>query len=591
MIKGIPVQIAANGKGIPVTATANGLGVPMTKVTTGRGVPIVQVAHGGIPVRFIGSTDLFVDSVGGSNANNGLTTSTPKQTIAGIPMANNVTINLKRGSSWRETLDTTAYTGVSVKDYGSGVLPILDCADVIPNAGWTQPNVGTYPNVWQITVTNNPALSGNFASIWVNGVRLKFVNGIANVNPTVGTFTILGSSNGQYGATTTTYQVNTGTNPNSDGKTYEWAARNYGFVGANAVTVSNIHTKRNAHNNGSFVPGANAIATGCIFEDGSKHNAYFSPGSTVTNCIAWKCDWQAAERDGWIGMVAHNNINTGVEQVNFIGCQVLTDKNVFDARLNGITGFYVHTGGTSQWKNISYTDCTVTYCDPAFSGTDCNSVTHVRSHVKHCPTGITTPSQGAGLVNTLTDCWVEEGDYQVQRGVQPASGTVMDGLRTWGLNGGNDGMVYYAGTGAITVTRSAFARVGTTASGYFQMLRASTSTAAVVKGNVIWGDNTGFGDQLLWLGTGNLDHNAYGYIHADCQANGSALLEPPAYLTGAQGAGQETGSLSISTNPYTNAAAGDFSLTAGSGLNTSVFGLARFPTYQTILTSAAIAAM
>lgn len=562
-----------------------------------KGINLAQFYVGTNPV----GVNVFVDSVGGSDANDGKTSLTAKQTIAGVTLASGQIINLKRGSKWREQLDISAYTGMRVTDYGSGVLPILDCSDVIPNSGWTQPNVGTYPNVWQVTVNSGALIATMWASIWVNNVRLKFVNGIAAVNPTAGTFTVLGSSTGAYGATTTTLQIYSTTNPNSDGKTYEYAARNYGCATGSGHVVQNIHTRRNAHNNGSYISATNVQTTGCIFEDGSKHNAYCSPGSVMTNCIAWKCDWQAAERDGWIGIVAHTPTATGVETATFIGCQVVVEKATLDSLLNGITGFYCHTSGDpgNLWGRVTYQDCSASYCQSAFSANDCLGVTHIRTHVKNCTGGITCPDGNTDgtngtnktAVNILTDCWVEEGDAEmVQRSLLPGgASTTIDGLRVWLLTGNDDGMLY-GFANSVTIRRSVFTR-GTPGTNYMQYIRMPSVTNCLFQNNVLWGPNTGFGESLIWIGNASMDHNAYAGGNSDMAVNGlSSKLA--AYMTAAQAAGSEVGSVSYATgDPFTNSAAGDFSLKVASGLDPSTFGLQRFPTYNTLLTTAAIAAM
>lgn len=558
-----------------------------------------QVYFGTSPV----GVNLYVDSVSGSNANDGLTALTPKQTIAALPLATGVTINLKRGSVWREKLDVTAYPGVTVRDYGTGVLPVLDCSDVIPNSGWVQPNVGTYPNVWQYTVTNAAGISGMFASIWINGVRPKFVSTIALVNTTAGTFTISGGAGGGvYGASTTIYQIYSLTNPNSDGKLYEWASRDYGLTGSNFHNFSNIHTRRNAHNNGSLVAGTNAVVTGCIMEDGCKHNTYVSPGSVITNCIAWKCDWIVAERQGWAGFVSHNATNTGVETVSYVGCQAVADINVFTARAAvGMSGFYCHTNGSptsNVWGRINYTDCSAQYCDTAFDGTDCLGVTHLRTHIKGSTFAIGLPdgsSSGSGNIanNFVTDCWVEESDGIVCNRAVAVGGanTTIDGLRVYQSTGFNHAYIYSGGNvNNVTIKNCALARTaGST--GVITFVSLPSTNGETITGNVMWGDNSGFGEDLVLTGTGeSLNHNAYGGSNSGFNLNGLGYLKLNPYFTAIQ-PGQEFGSVKLTTNPFTNAPAGDFSLTGASGLNTTTFGLQRFPTYQTLLTPSAIAAM
>jgi len=102
-----------------------------------------------------------------------------------------------------------------------------------------------------------------------------------------------------------------------------------------------------------------------------------------------------------------------------------------------------------------------------------------------------------------------------------------------------------------------------------------------MNGTVFFGANTGFGENGIVSGTTALHHNAYGGGNTDFSVNSISAKTGP-YLTAAQAAGSEAGSVSLSSNPFTNAAAGDFHTT---GVDTAVFGLVRFPTYQTFNTS------
>lgn len=70
---------------------------------------------------------IYVDSVGGSNSNDGLSSSTPVQTIANAltKAANGWMIFLKRGCTWTEQVDV--YKSVSFEPYGSsGASPKID---------------------------------------------------------------------------------------------------------------------------------------------------------------------------------------------------------------------------------------------------------------------------------------------------------------------------------------------------------------------------------------------------------------------------------------------------------------------------------
>jgi hypothetical protein len=82
---------------------------------------------------------MYVDSVDGDDSNDGLTTATPKLTLAAAVAAvpNNSTLWLKCGSRWHEPLTlTNNHRYVDIKSYGTGAWPIIDGSRPIPAENW-----------------------------------------------------------------------------------------------------------------------------------------------------------------------------------------------------------------------------------------------------------------------------------------------------------------------------------------------------------------------------------------------------------------------------------------------------------------------
>lgn len=102
-----------------------------------------------IPIFIEAQTNYYVSN-SGSNANNGLTISTPWQTIGkinGFSFANNDTVNLKCGDSWNDSLLITS-SNLYFRSYNTGAKPIITGFQT--QTGFS--NVSG--NIWSATATN-----------------------------------------------------------------------------------------------------------------------------------------------------------------------------------------------------------------------------------------------------------------------------------------------------------------------------------------------------------------------------------------------------------------------------------------------------
>src|SRR5687767_14240573 len=112
------------------------------------------------------TSTIFVSN-SGNDANNGLTSATAKETIAGIPLESGMRIMLARGSVWHEELNLEGLTEVQIDAYGVGQIPVLDASD--PVAGtWVVD--GVEPNVYNLTLAHDGG-DGLYLSLWEDGIR------------------------------------------------------------------------------------------------------------------------------------------------------------------------------------------------------------------------------------------------------------------------------------------------------------------------------------------------------------------------------------------------------------------------------------
>jgi hypothetical protein len=121
-----------------------------------------------------------VDSVSGSNANNGTNVNTPKQTITGLPTfaSDNVTLGLWRGSVFREKGKTGGANdsggsggnrkGVLVRDIrqsrAGAALPIISALDPAPNGSFVNNGDGTYSYTW---TGAEPLLDDGYSNVYI----------------------------------------------------------------------------------------------------------------------------------------------------------------------------------------------------------------------------------------------------------------------------------------------------------------------------------------------------------------------------------------------------------------------------------------
>jgi len=266
--------------------------------------------------------DYYVDSVSGSDANGGTSSSAPLQHLAAVPaVPDGSTICLRRGSTFTDTLwiGTNANTrnDITVEDYGPSNLPppMIDNSDVIPPSAWSAVG-GSYPNLYQATVPgpgtsiSSPYGTSSIPDIYINVWECKnapctptgeggdddfllSTSTEAGANSQPGSYYIAGQNpatgNGpaDSGSLTIYLSATDGSDPATNGYTYTYSHRFAGLeIDGNNAVVTNIASKKGALNDGSIVQyGDNGSATFNDIEadQGGKHNMLCAGGCTVNN--------------------------------------------------------------------------------------------------------------------------------------------------------------------------------------------------------------------------------------------------------------------------------------------------------------------
>lgn len=529
----------------------------------------------------------YVDSVTGSDANDGLTDTTPFEHISAIPMANGTDIYLARDSVFLESFDGTPYSGCRIFAYGAGKLPIFDCADPAVNASFVVD--GTHANVYNQTLTYVADLPGHYLSMWEDGARLFYVDDKATCQATPGSWTAVEADGLSEVTGSQTFSVHPygSTNPTTDGKLYEYSARDFGVVTGSGWSVNDIRTKRQINNNGSFVLGVNSVANGCIFEDGVKHNAFGESNTTFNDCIVFKCDFP--NRTNLTGFVSFE-VNPSGKSTNYNRCIALMEEDKYDYALaNGtsILGFYCHSDGAPghNWDVVNYTDCATKLCTEGMAVADTNVLNDIRNLIESASIGI---NANAVTVNSI-DAYIRDGDgKRLLRGYTGGTDGIIDGLRIYSVGRGGAGLYYDIGNdGQTTISNSVIYRAAGV--GYTYAVQHTGIKLLNFYNNIVYVDQSVA--EATSLATNNpslVNLNCYSEEDSDFEILGNNYFDFGDYV-----AAQPYDQNSVTGDPlFVDAANGDFNLQVGSPAIAIGAGLLRpNVVYTTIPSHAAVEAM
>lgn len=217
--------------------------------------------------------DVYVDSVGGDDANPGTALAPVKSLSVAQSMASligsSAKIGAKRGSYWQESLNWP-YVGA----YGVGIPPVIDCSDVL--TGWA---LTEYENTYVATslVETTLVLTSQYF-IWQDDHEM--VLGSSASTLTAGTYYV--DTSGSYPV------VYVHTFDSDSPVSHEICINNrmesiWTFSGS--ADVRDVVTRRSLDHNGSiYLLSTSSQMTRCLCESGGKHNAYIGGGS-VNDCI------------------------------------------------------------------------------------------------------------------------------------------------------------------------------------------------------------------------------------------------------------------------------------------------------------------
>ncbi|BDG07602.1 hypothetical protein [Anaeromyxobacter paludicola] len=458
-------------------------------------------------------TAFYVDSVNGSDSNDGLKPSTALATIAAVkakPLSVGGTVYLARGGYWREELSSLPI-GTSVAAFGQGARPVLDGADVAANAGFTK--TGGYTNVYQVTWTSSLADSAKTKiSVWEDGARLVRATSIANCDATPGSFYAVVSGTG-----TDTVYVNAvgSTAVPSDGHLYEISRRNFGLSGAIGGTEVSVHTRRQGHNNGSLLN--YGTARDCVAEDGTVHN--FWNAGTAEDCIAWKNEGYASAGAATM-FVTYSDYGDG--GAVYRRCKAIASTP------SGTLGFYFHTsGGSYKHARMVFEDCEAIGLSGGFSGINAARVLYLRCKTYRCTQGITSGADKVWIIGGVLNGYTYAADGTLMnRAVNPSASTtlVMRGVRIIARTA--SGALVWA-NGTVDVQRCTFVWVDTTG---FPFVAIKTDTGSLtVKNNIFSGGRDAI--QAAAGTTLSSDYNAFSANTLAVTWNGTYYSSVSAYVT------------------------------------------------------------
>jgi hypothetical protein len=291
--------------------------------------------------------DWYVDSVNGSDSNDGKTIAAPLKSIATL-LAKTITsgqrIGLARGSSWREQLTVPA-DGITVAAYGTGAKPLLDCSDIIAAGSWSKTAGYTY--VYQVSVVIEQ-YPDQFMSLWEDDVRYTIAADLAACDSTAGTYYCADMSTSP--ATVYVHPADN-SNPGTNGKKYEYPRRSQGVQCLFArCTISGLHTRRNLSNNGSLEVRKNCYVSDCLVSEGTKHNMLVNGGTVVSGVEVADAYYNGLSK---VALVWNQDYGND-EDVTLINCYL---HNTFDPA--GDVGLYGHVNLGGHFGTVTIRGCRV----------------------------------------------------------------------------------------------------------------------------------------------------------------------------------------------------------------------------------------
>lgn len=318
----------------------------------------------------------YVDSVDGDDSNDGLSPDHPFATLSALPPIQPYTaIYLKRGSHWREQLSTHA-DHVGVFAYGNGPMPIIDASTVVPKSTFSL-SPGT-AQTWQFWWRPAYDQRSDRFVVYEDGVAMRRMATAQEVETTPGSF-FAPTPDGSTGNYLIKIHPSDSSDPGKNASTYEITDRKKALVVGDYAVIRGIHTRRNIHDDGSFVAGVGVDIDGMIVEDGNWHNCVIASG-TVRHLYAWKIENGGPYGAG--SMVEFYSKRAAGRHIAIIDSAAITE---LDPRIpdQQAAGFGAHTphGATPGWRDITIEGSTCLGCYGGFPSGMAQSRTYVDNYV------------------------------------------------------------------------------------------------------------------------------------------------------------------------------------------------------------------
>ncbi|WP_207514619.1 T9SS type A sorting domain-containing protein [Longitalea luteola] len=290
----------------------------------------------------------YLDGVNGNDVSDGRTMQTAVKSVKrllSLSIQSGDTIFVARGSQFREFLNTKDLhiNNITIMDYGTGPRPVFDAADTAKNNQFTKK--AGYQHLYEISWKNNfrDGLDVSQYSVWEDGWRLKRTLSLEQCENTPGSFyapVVTQSA----GTDLITIHARNSDDVVSSNRLYEITRRPMGIHVGDNSRVYNMHTRRNASNNGSFEAGYGCYIYGVLAEDGVKHNFFLGSG-TAEKCMAWKSDDPLIFGGNTLFISFSDSRFADTMDVIYKNCVAIAGRNTTDYVQYGAIGLYFHTTG------------------------------------------------------------------------------------------------------------------------------------------------------------------------------------------------------------------------------------------------------
>lgn len=255
--------------------------------------------------------------------------------------------------TYREKLTLSVAATVT----GYGCKPLLDASDPISAGAWSKTAGRT--NIYQATVTVDSGSGTGYLRLWENGRFLAEVATLDLLDATAGRFYV--ANNGSLTGTSQTVYVHAtnSSNPGTSSSVYDVNARLYGVFGSTtvAVRVSNVWTRRQQSNNGSFDIGRGSFASDIRADEGTKHNALMH-GQSYWRNVSMRDSYYNSQK---IAFVLNDDTPSGWNAT-------LENASYVETTGQAGVGFYGHTNSGGNYGTVTLKNCSTVGASTSVSG-------------------------------------------------------------------------------------------------------------------------------------------------------------------------------------------------------------------------------